>query len=101
MKTTHRQRAEAVRGFLSHNKLFLAIAALVILLLLSGNNVLHDRKEQSRTDEQSQTQEAEEQTTEDLSWRFYPIDGVIMLVGGGFCVVQIIREKRKAKEELK
>lgn len=34
------------------------------------------------------------------AWRFYPSDLVILLVGGGICVIMIMRERKKAKEEL-
>ena len=33
-------------------------------------------------------------------WRFYPIDLVVLGAGGELCVVMILREKRRAKEEL-
>lgn len=95
-KTTHRQRVDAIRSFLSDNKLFLAMAAMVVLLLLSGNFFFKGKEESSATDEATQVQEDEE-----LSWRFYPIDAVILLIGGGFCTIMIIRERHRAKEELK
>ncbi len=96
IKDLHKHRVEKIRSYVSANRLFLAMAALVTVLLLSGSFFFQKENEPSVEEEQVQSQE-----TDTVSWRFYPIDGVILLVGGGFCVVQIIREKRKAKEELK
>jgi predicted transglutaminase-like protease len=35
------------------------------------------------------------------TWRFYFIDLVILGVGGGFCLVMILRQRKKTREELK
>ena len=35
-----------------------------------------------------------------VSWRFYWIDVVILVAGGGFCIVMILRNRQKTKREL-
>jgi hypothetical protein len=34
-------------------------------------------------------------------WRFYFIDVIILGAGGGFCLIMILRERKKTKEALK
>lgn len=95
MKGGHSKRVEKVREFTSHNKVFVAIAVILIGFLLF-RAVNRDPQQSEKTqDEQSVTEE-----TEDTGWRFYPIDLVVLGVGGGFCTIMIIRERRKAKEGL-
>lgn len=90
-RKSQKERAGAVRDFLSSNKLFLAIALLAALW--TGGGLLNGKQPESPP-ETAQTGEAVPE------WRFYPSDLVILAVGGGFCSVMIIRERRKAKEEL-
>lgn len=96
---THKERVEKVKGFVGKNKVFTVIAAIVVIWLL-GNFVfskVDTSSNFSETEVQSQSEVAEENTPE---WQFYPLDLWILLIGGGFCTVMILREKRKAKEEL-
>ena len=92
IKESHRQRVEKIRAYVSSNRLFLAMAALVIILLLSGTSVFQRKENNSNPDEPAQIQE-----TDETGWRFYPIDGVILLVGGSICIVQIWRERKKGR----
>lgn len=39
-------------------------------------------------------------TNEKAHWRFYWIDLWILLGGGGFCLIKILQEKKKAREKL-
>ena len=96
MKRTEIQinRADKVKRFMSKNWLFLMIAIIMCLYLL-GTAVQKQNAEPSQ--EQTEvTQEVQEET----HWRFYPIDLVVLGVGGGFCSIMITRERRKAKEGL-
>ena len=94
IKESHKRRVEKIRAYVSSNRMFLAMAALAAILLLSGGVFFQGSEDNKTAEEQAQTQE-----TDDISWRFYPIDGLILLVGGGFCGIQIVREKRKARRE--
>ena len=96
MKGGHKRRVEKVRDFTSHNKVFTAIAVLLIIFLLF--RAVPDRTAENENPEQ--TKVSEETKAEDTGWRFYPIDLVVLGVGGGFCSIMIIRERRKAKEGL-
>ena len=46
----------------------------------------------------SKTEIAE--TEESAHWKFYPVDLAILAIGGGFCSIMIIRERKKAREQL-
>ncbi len=88
----HRKRAEKVRGFLSKNKAVAVIAALAAIALLVNLVMNHDVQK-------TETQEAV-RTETDESWRFYPVDLVVLGAGGGICAIMMLQEKRRAKEEL-
>ena len=89
----HRKRAEKVRGYLAKNKAVAVIAVLAAIALLVNLVVNHDVQ---KTDTQETVQ-----TETDESWRFYPVDLVVLGAGGGLCAVMMLREKRRAKEELR
>lgn len=95
IKEKHMERAGKVREFIAGNKLFLVIAVLAVIAICCNvflNNDEHTTEETSA----SQSEQAEEQQ----EWRFYPIDLVVLGIGGGFCTVMILRERHKAKEGL-
>ena len=98
MKGGHKKRVEKVREFTSHNKVFSVFAVILIVFLIfrTVSGKAPDTPESSQA-EQTVTEETE---TEETGWRFYPIDLVVLGVGGGFCTIMIIRERRKAKEGL-
>lgn len=101
-KENHRQRVEKVKSYTEKNKLFVIIAIGIILFLI-GNSIYTSINEVPDNGiSQSETITAEEEVTEDepLQWRFYWIDLWILLIGGGFCTVMILKERKKAKEEL-
>ena len=89
----HRKRAEKVRCYLAKNKAVAVIAVLAAIALLVNLVVNHDVQ---KTDTQETVQ-----TETDESWRFYPVDLVVLGAGGGLCAVMMLREKRRAKEELR
>ncbi len=89
----HRKRAEKVRGYLAKNKAVAVIAVLAAIALLVNLVVNHDVQ---KTDTQETVQ-----TETDESWRFYPVDLVVLGAGGGICAIMMLREKRRAKEELR
>ncbi len=86
----HRKRAEMVRGLLAKNKAIAVLAVLFAVILLV--NTVQNRP----VPEQTET----EQIT-DENWRFYPIDLAVLGAGCTVCAAMILREKRRAKEELK
>ena len=92
-KETQKKRAAGVRHFLSSNKLFVVIVCFAAVIIGSGLI----RGEKVELPENSTAQSEESAAPE---WRFYPSDLVILLVGGGFCTFMMIRERRKAKEDL-
>ena len=88
----HRKRAEKVRGYFSQKRaitLFAIFASIALLVSL----VMNHQVKETELQETVQTE-----TTE--SWRFYPVDLVVLGAGGGVCAVMMLREKRRAKEEL-
>ncbi|MBQ6041512.1 MAG: hypothetical protein IJL32_12190 [Oscillospiraceae bacterium] len=95
MKGGHSKRVEKVRDFTSHNKIFTVIAVILIVFLLFRTVNRNTQQPETEQTEQSVTDE-----TEETGWRFYPIDLVVLGVGGGFCTIMIIRERKKAKEGL-
>lgn len=102
---SQKKRAANIRHFVSTNKLFMIIALVVVIVLVFG--MIHGNQNHNpQTEETSQAEDAAQQTkpqteqTELPAWRFYPSDLVILLVGGGICVIMIHRERKKAKEEL-
>lgn len=97
MKGGHKKRVEKVSEFTSHNKVFSVIAVLVIVFLLFRTVNRNPEQQEKAQEKQTVTEETDAEETE---WRFYPIDLVVLGVGGGFCSIMIIRERRKAKEGL-
>ena len=90
------ERLAAVRAFTAKNKLFSLIAIALVLFLL-GNAVAHRIGDDKSKPIVSETEVSE---TEPEHWRIYPIDLAVLVVGGGFCTIQIIRERKKAREKL-
>lgn len=88
----HRKRAEKVRGYFSQKRaitLFAILASAALLISLVMNYQVKETEPQETV--QSETVEG---------WRFYPVDLVVLGAGGGLCAVMMLREKRRAKEEL-
>ena len=100
LKLSDKKRVEKVRHFVEKNKVFTLIALLVMIWLLFGFISNHERPvSEPENSDQSTVQEAEPE--EELHWQFYWSDLWILVIGGGFCTVMIIRERKKARETLK
>lgn len=100
-KENHRRRVEKVKEYTAKNKVFVIIVVCVILFLI-GNSLYTRINEVPDSDVSQSETIATEEVTEDepLQWRFYWIDLWILLIGGGFCTVMILKERKKAKEGL-
>ena len=92
----YKERLATVKNFTTKNRLFSLIAIALVLFLL-GNAVAHRIGDDKSKPIVSETEVSE---TEPEHWRFYPIDLAVLVVGGGFCTIQIIRERKKAREKL-
>lgn len=90
----HRKRAEKVRGYFTQKRaitLFALLAAIALLVSLVMNHQVKESNEDIQETTASDTDE---------TWRFYPVDLVVLGAGGGLCAVMMLREKRRCKEEL-
>ena len=88
----HKKRAKKVRGYFSRKgsiALFAILASAALLVSLVMNHQVKETEPQ----ETIQSENVED-------WRFYPVDLVVLGAGGGLCAVMMLREKRRAKEEL-
>ncbi len=101
MKRTEIQinRADKVKRFMSKNWLFLMIAIIMCLYLLGS--AVQKKSAISIKQEPANTTEVVQEVQEEMHWRFYPIDLWVLIIGGGFCTVMILKEKKKARETLK
>ena len=110
--TSHSERVDKVRSYFEKNKLF-SMIVVVIAIVIIGNFVMNGITAIKEKDKQ--TSSASEGTVEDTEksvdtnnnqeeepehWRFYWIDLWILVGGGGFCVIKILQEKKKAREKL-
>ena len=92
----HRERVERVRNFTQKNKVFVIMAVIAVIFLCS--NFLFSEENGTKTEPENKNTVSEE--TEKTHWRFYWGDLIVLVVGGGICTVNIIKERKKAKEEL-
>ena len=90
------------------------LVVVVIAIAIIGNFVMNgitaikgkDKPTSSVSEEIAEnTEEASADTKnnqeeESSHWRFYWIDLRILIGGGGFCVIKILQEKKKAREKL-
>lgn len=123
----HNERVAKIKELASKNKVYTIAIILAILLLFSNfifsnssqeaqsNNITQSSSiSESITINSTDTMTAESQMTEITvtttvnkikrkppKWRFYWIDLWILIIGGGFCTIKILQEKRKAREKLK
>lgn len=96
---THKERVASVKGFIGRNKVFTIITIIAVVWLL-GNFIFSKVETNSNTTETPQSQNEVVEAEDIPKWQFYPLDFWILLIGGGFCTIMILREKKKAKEEL-
>jgi len=91
----HKERVQKIKSFTGKNKFFIVMMSIAIIFLCSDFFFSKENNDETTEISQSETDE-----TENCKWRFYPVDALILFIGGGFCVAMILKEKRKSKEEL-
>jgi Na+/H+ antiporter NhaC len=99
----HKKRVEKVKAFTGKNKIFVAMMIFAAVFLFI-NFVIQPNNQQSENQQcESEVIVCENavSATEPETWRFYFIDVIVLVVGGGFCTVMILRERRRTREELK
>ena len=112
-KVTHKDRVAKVKDFAEHNKLF-SLIAVILCIYIAATLISHKNNDKQTVSEQPATSQSEQLDGEEKvdtninseeneipKWRFYPIDLWILLGGGGFCIIKIMQEKHRAKEEFK
>ena len=92
----YKERLASVRKFTAKNRLF-SLIAIALLLFLIGNAVVHRIGDDKSKPIVSETEVTE---TEPEHWRFYPVDLAVLIVGGGFCTIMILRARKKARGKL-
>lgn len=114
---THKQRVEKARDFTNKNKLFIVIVGIILCFFIGS--FIHNRVTEYKEYRELQTApntsittsantetestvatNSNEKSKEKPHWRFYWTDAWILAIGGGFCVIMIIRERAKAREKL-
>ena len=111
----YNERSQKIERFILKNKIF-CITVLVLAVLLAGGKIQNKLAEERRADtsvsqevnENSEDEKVDtsvnlektEKKDDEIHWRFYWIDLVVLVVGGGFCTFKILQEKRKTKEKL-
>jgi hypothetical protein len=108
----HMERVERVKTYAGKNKVFsIAVVAIVVFLIVNavggGNDELPPEVVPGTGEEVTNNGEVGEQEAVAESvdksiepWRFYYIDVIILVVVGGFCVVMILRERRRTRDDL-
>jgi cell division protein FtsL len=104
----HKKRVEKVKDFTAKNKVFAIMMVVAVIFMLvnfvftSDNNPQETNHTASINENTDVTDEPAAVTeTQREIWRFYFIDLVILGAGGGFCLIMILRQRKKTKEELK
>ena len=110
--TSHSERVAKVRAYFEKNKLF-SLVVVVIAIVIIGNFIMNgitaikekDKPTSYASEEVVENTEKSADTNnnqeeESSHWRFYWIDLWVLVGGGGFCVVKILQEKKKAREKL-
>ena len=114
-KYNYNERSQKIERFMLKNKIFCLAVVVAVGIMIAGkisqikeNVALMNQSDVSVSEEQSEDEKVdtsvnlEETDNKDDGklWRFYWIDLVVLVVGGGFCTIKIIQEKRKTKEKL-
>ncbi len=96
----HKERVQKVKNFTEKNKVFVIMAVVAVIFLCS--NFFFSKENNDITPEtiQSEAMENTEETAAKPQWQFYCTDLWVLLGVGGLCTIMIIRERKKAKEEL-
>lgn len=101
---SHKERVAKVKKNVNKNKMFSIIAVIIVFFLL-GNLIFNknDSKNANKTStsKYEDTDSTEKNDAEPEHWRFYWTDLWVLVIGGGFCGIMIIKERKKAKDKLK
>lgn len=104
----YNERAIRMERYIMKNKLFFITAFIMIIIIasteLNKSNTAVKETISSETIVQEISGEEvpsdSKSSEENLHWRFYYSDLWVFVIGGTICTVNIIRERRKAKEKL-
>lgn len=104
---SHSARVKRVQKFTSNNKVFI-LGVIVVVLFLTGNFISNSKKPDAaefRHPEGYSEQSDTDTNTKDMNdyepqWNFSWFDLAVLGIGGGFCTIMIIRERRKARDSI-
>ena len=96
----HKERVQKVKSFTEKNKVFVIMAVIAVIFLCSNFFFSKEKNDITPETVQSEVTENTKETADKPQWQFYWTDLWVLLGAGGFCTVMIIRERKKAKEEL-
>ncbi len=108
-KKKYNERALSIERYILKNKFFLIVVLFLIVFIIFSeiNTNIESSKQTTTTTEITETEEKNEDVdtginiSEELPhWKFYSIDLWVLIIGGTVCTVNIIRERKKAKEKL-
>ena len=95
----HKERVQKIRTFTEKNKVFTIMAVIAVIFLFSNFFFSKDNTEKNLPDTETVQTETEE-NPQKAEWQFYWSDLWILAIGGGFCTVMIIRERKEAEGAL-
>jgi hypothetical protein len=104
-KTPQKERVKLIKNFTSKNKIFTFFAIIIVIFL--GVNSFSNLQNNSSENNENKIVEDESQLEDTLKdtqikkiekWEFSFLDLWILALGGGFCGVQILREKNAHKK---
>lgn len=102
----HTERVQRIERYIKKNKLFCFFAAILIIFLVVTqvkDNLFQGKEPKTSISTEIDTDkenESDSTNADTVHWRFYSIDLWILLIGGEFCSIMIVRERRKTKEKL-
>ncbi len=96
-----KERREKAKAFVNNNKLFVVIGICLSIYLISFFIKKDDTEIIRSTDTVTVIEEeAEQEESDKIKWRFYWSDFIVLVGGVGFCGYKIIQRNRKAKEDI-
>jgi hypothetical protein len=95
------KRVEKVKNYAGNNKVFVATMLVAVVFLLFNFVFTSDNTPQEEIISEISEYETPAAEPQREIWRFYFIDVIILGAGGGFCLIMLLRERRKTKEALK
>lgn len=96
----HKERVRQVKNFAEKNKIFVIMAVIATIFLCSNFFLSKEKNNEIPETVQSENAENTEENGSKPQWQFYWTDLWVLIGAGGFCTIMIIRERKKAKEEL-